>query len=471
MLPPRRLLVPFLGLALALPSAAGAAPYEQVSRATGPAGAAISGRAVAIGDVGRYAAFRSDVSYIRDIRTNVTTPLGADGEVSVIGFNRAETFALLLRRAADGDRLVAAPLPIGSAPERVVYATSGPALAESSVRLSADGSTAVLNDAIARELRSVDVASGTVTTLATSYPDGGWRLGEYAVSANGRTVLATNYTAGKAIVFERSAAGAVTTVPTELGGGQLSPDGSAVLLVGFSGKEGWVARDPIGPGASTSTRFTPPAPTPIAGSLAARWISADGSTVVVARKQPGDLAGYPAFAVTIATGAVAPFGGRFRESIAGEPNQYGWGSTDATIIAPGGRKALMPVSGQLVLADLSGAHMIGANEPLSADTYFNFWNLTKCTNTLGQARFFGTQTLKVRRPATWAPLPARYDVQMLADTTLLRSGSPTNGETWTANWSGRPRYHRAKVTVTLPDGQVTSAERRLNGAYYGACYS
>lgn len=468
-----RLSTALIALALVTPAAAGAAPYEQVSRATGPAGASITrttGSPVAVGDVGKYAAYQAGSrSFIRDIRTNVTTDLGWSNEVSVIGFDRSETFALLERQSSAEARLSVLPLPVGSAPERTVYTAPAGALAPTATRLSADGSTAVFNDGAARELRSVDVASGAVTTLSAAYPQYGWSVREFSVSANGRRVLGYDFATAETTIFTRTTTG-VTAEPTPIGG-MISPDGSAVVRLDSSSNGLWVIRDPVGPEPWTVTEFTPPSGATGITRLVPRWLSPNGSVVVLARSYVDGADPFPAFALNTTTGATGPFGGRFRESIAAAPGQSMHGFGEGTLISPSGRMALLPVSGQIVLANLTGTHIIGANEPLSADVYFNFWFTQRCTTSLlGGTKFFGTQTLKVRRPASWAPMPTRYDVQMLVDTTLLKSGSPANGESYTVNWAGRPRYHRAKVAVTLPDGQVTQTEWSLSGGYYGACY-
>ncbi len=52
---------------------------------------------------------------MRDIRTNATANLGTTSEVSLMGFDRAETLALLVRYGATQSTLVALPLPVGSA--------------------------------------------------------------------------------------------------------------------------------------------------------------------------------------------------------------------------------------------------------------------------------------------------------------------------------------------------------------------
>ncbi len=355
--------------------------------------------------------------------------------VSLAGFNRSETMALLVRYAADSSQLVALPLPVGSAPERVLLTAPKSALG-SDAKLSADGSTVVFSDAYAKELRALDVASGTVTTLSTEYPQYGWRLREGSVSASGRTVLGYDYATGTTTIFTRDAGGQISAERTSLGG-MVSGDGSTVVKLEQYQREFWLVRDPVGPAPFTTTRLTLPAPVPETPSVVLRWVSPSGSLAAIARTTWNAPDAYPAFVANTSTGATASFGGRFRESIAG--------STDSgvgTVISPSGRIALMPVSGQLVLADLSGTHLVGANEPLSADVYYNFFSTQKCdTSLLSGPRFFGTQTLKVRRPASWAPMPTRYDAQMLVDTTVLKSGSPANGETWTVNWSGRPRYH------------------------------
>lgn len=470
---PFRPAVALCALALAAPTAAVAAPYEQVSRATGAAGASImrsTGSPVALGDIGKYAGYQAGSrSFLRDIRTNVTTDLGWSTEVSVIGFDRSETFALLLRQDSEGARLTALPLPAGSSAERTVYSAPPRALDATNTRLSSDGSTVVFNDAAAKELRSMDVASGAVTTLSTDYPQYGWSVREFSVSANGRRVLGYDDATASTTIFTRTASG-VTAEPTPIGG-MLSPDGSAVVRIDSLNNAFWVVRDPVGPAPWTTTPFTPPAPSPGAAGLTPRWLSPTGSVLVIARSAPDAYNAYPPFALNTTTGTTGPFGGRFRESIAGTPGTSTHGYGEGTLISPSGRMALLPVSGQIVLADLTGTHIIGANEPLSADVYFNFWFTQRCTTSwLTGTKFFGTQTLKVRRPASWAPMPTRYDAQMLVDTTLLKSGSPANGDTWTVDWAGRPRYHRAKVAVTLPDGQVVQTEWNVPGGYYGACY-
>lgn len=460
-----------IALAAIAPSAASAAPYEQVSRASGPAGASIGGSPLAVGDVGKFAGFRASSNiFVRDIRTNATANLGTTSEVSLMGFDRAETVALLVRYGATQSTLVALPLPVGSAPERVLYTAPAGAL-RPDARLSADGSTVAFNDTVARELRTVDVATGAVTTLSasTDYPQDGWSLREGSISTSGRTILGYDGMTGQTTIFTRTAAG-ITAERTWLGG-MVSGDGSTVVKIDQSGTGFWIVRDPVGPAPWTTTRYTPPAPLPAAPELVLRWVSSNGSIAAVTRTTPEAPDAYPAFAVNTSTGVTAPFGGRFRESMAGVPDRYGYGAGAGVLLSPSGRMSLLPVSGQIVFADLTGTHVIGANEPLSADVYFNFWFTKSCsTSLLGGTKFFGTQLLKVRRPASWAPTPTRYDAQLLADTTLLRSGSPAEGQTWSVNWSGRPRYHRAKVTVTYPDGQTAAAERSLPGGYYGACY-
>ncbi len=253
----------------------------------------------------------------------------------------------------------------------------------------------------------------------------------------------------------------------------LSPDGSTIVKIeAFQGTYS-VVRDPVGPAPWTTTPFVVPgtsatSPAPL---LTPRWLSANGNLVVVARAELAPANPVPATVVNTSTGATAPFGGRFRESLAGGPSEFVSGGGQGTLLSPSGRMALLPVGGQLVLTDLWGAHLVGANEPLAADVYYAFGYTGRCTSSvLTGPRFFGTQWVTVRRPASWIALPTRYDVQLLADTTLLKGVSPAEGETVSAAWSGRPRYHRAKVTVTGADGRVVASEQRLPGGYYGACY-
>lgn len=360
------------GAALALPAAASAVPYEQVSRADGAQGSSAIGTMsfpAAVGDVGRYVGYDGavlarlgNIANVRDVRLDKNVNYGG-GIKRVYGFDRAETRALLGRTRSGRAEVVAVPIAGGTAKVIASYPVGNEFNNPfPEARISGNGRKALISDDAG--LRLIEIATGTSKTLAPSIPPyaGRWNLSPTSLSDDGGVVVGHDIGAGTSTIFNGAQKLVIATGPAILA----SSGRYAAWTDPFDPSVGDVVVRDLKTG--TQKRF--PLPSTDGGRLV-RWVSADGTKVVLGH---GDqFTQGESVAVNTTTGVFSPFGGR----LGGDFGGYGqWGDWSISgyhgaLIAPGGRFAVVQSGwGQATLVDLTGTHIVGANDAVSPSNYF-----------------------------------------------------------------------------------------------------
>jgi hypothetical protein len=428
---------------LALPVAASAASYEQVSRTSGAYSTATSlpGEmpATGVGDVGRFVSFGP---YVRDVQNNLTTRPGGAATVLTYGLDRLETKVLIARSFADRVELAVTPLT-GGGQSKVLYTVPGISLVYNAlayVSMSVDGSTVDFCDQQTGQSKSVDTVTGAITLLAQG--SGAYHCdtitGRGPTSWDRRTRIVPTQTTDGSYQYTVRRDGAPIYWFAHAVFPRLSGDGST-LVYGV---------DPIGLGqrpivvvrlaTHTATRFT--LPTKYVGTDDL-WISPTGDRIV-----PLQAAGAKSEQMDTTTGAWSTFGGPYAGS--------------ARLLAPSGRFALLTAGYETVLADLTGADIPGASDPLSADVY------TTSTYTYICGRILGLRwppynngsigVTLVAKPTPWAPALQKADVtvKLGASRTLQTVTGALPGTTVGGSFTGDYTQWSATVTTTDVDGRV-----------------
>ncbi len=443
--------------AAALPSAASAQPYEQVSRTTGPYSTALAANLgvgpAAVGDVGRLVAFQGSFSnglqgaFVRDVRTNLTTQPGGSATKQIWGFDRAETKALISRVFNDRVELAITPL-VGGGTSKVVYTAptpNGPRwYGDVPAVLSGDGGTVVFadNTAVSAQgtyvkgpITKIDVATGARTTLPA--PPAGfpaWELSPYgqAVSDDGKTV------AVRTAVFANGQVAEVNRVYID---GQAPIETPSQAIVGPNGTAAWgnpatgnvVARKPNGTLVTLGG----------GGEAYGKWLSADGTKL---------LTKFPSSDGVIQQWDVA---------------QGGWWTpitgpyaTLSGLWSPNGKFVLRNDGKQTFLVDRTGAEIPGAEDPISADNYIKLSATYSCGSVLGPlfGKNYGDVIVTLfRQPVPYAAKSSKATVQLYVDTSLLKTATINFSETVKAPFKGSPKNYRTAATVTDELGRVVNA--------------
>lgn len=412
--------------AAALPAApASAAPYEQVNRATGANGdAPLQGGsfvATSVGDVGRYAGFerRGDFpdplgnfeyqGLVRDIQTNTTYNYGG-GVQRIYGIDRAERRALILRRRSGQQQVVAVPIAGGSP---LIVATFPADGFWPEAVLSGDGRKVVVTRS-GFGTKLFDLTGGVtrlVRQLSTRAFD---RFGARAVDDTASAVVGYDYEAHETVLLRGG------TERVLFGGSQapaaVDSSGTSVAWAAMnaSGVNEVILRT-LATGAERRFRV----PNEIGGPVVA-WVAAGGAKVAVAGSGYSDNSG--AQALTPATGSWAKFGDRFAAALSG-------GETAATPVSANGRFALPAVStygGAITLVNLSGQHIVGANEGFAPSANFVANTFVAVCNQ--PAKF----TIGLIQPAVFAPSPQKAVITAKVDGVTFLSGTLTAALPWYA---------------------------------------
>ncbi len=421
---------------------AGAAPYEQVNRATGANGdAPLQGWsfvATAVGDVGRYAGFerRANVpdaagafefqGLVRDIQTNTTYNYGG-GVQRIFGIDRAERRALILRTRSGQQQVVAVPIA-GGAP--LIIATFPADGFWPEAVLSGDGRKVVVSRS-GFGTKLFDLTGGVtrlVRQLSTRAFD---RFTARAVDDTASAVVGYDDEAHETVLLrggtERVLFGGEQTAAA------VDPSGTSVAWAAMTaGGVNEVTLRTLASGVERRFRV----PNEIGGPAVA-WVAAGGAKVAVAGSGYFENSG--AQAVTTATGAWAKFGDRFASTLAG-------GAT-ATPVSATGRFALPAVStygGALTLVNLSGQHIVGANEGFAPSA--NFVAGTEVALCTQPATF----TIGLIQPAVFAPAPKKAVVTAKADGAPFLSGTLTAALPWYAYLFRLPEDPASVLTGTYP---------------------
>lgn len=381
-------------LATAAPGAL-AGPYEQVTRATGAQGAAAftgSNQPLAVSDSGRYAVF-SPRGYsmppkipviLRDIVANTTTTLAPNA--IVIGFDRAETRFATVELDAGGETSSIWVRPIAGGPGKKV--TTLDPFAAASYAFSGNGNVV----AVAEEwgaLKLYDVATGNVLRTIDQT---GLSLGPRSLSDDGKIVAGTkDWSQG----FYVKANGTVINLDSPA---LVSPNGAVVI----SGAGLSVVATKVADG--TSRTYDSPT-----GSVV--WVAPDGGSLIAG---DNDTEGGGAQKLTLATGAWSAYGNVFSADLDG--NLLDPVNATQSAISRNGKYAVVQyargLSNQLALVNLSGGDLPGAQEALSASSYFPFTPpLSFSCATQPEANLIGLY----KQPASWVPKPRLGALQIRVD--------------------------------------------------------
>lgn len=394
---------------------ASAAPYEQISRASGRGGqsALAPSFAIAASDTGLGGAYgRFDFTagfpppssmFVRSTLLDLTTEVRRGWILSAV--DRTETIGFFTRFAGSQSEYAVGPL-YGKAPLEVIGALG--AGTPGSAAMSGDGKTVALADETG--LRTVSVATGKVTTLG----DGFVRLNRGALSDDGKVVVGLTspdpYTpvVTGAIIFSGGA-------QTAIGGAAVvSPDGEVVAYLDDPTTEGgaYLQQSVVTRTLATGTERRAPVPAAATIRPSLLWISPAGDRVAVGPSQTAGVAQV----VTSATGRWARFGGLFADQFVGD----GMAATSPQNkpISRSGRYAALPYNGQVALVNLSGGNILGRDDPLSASSYIASAGIAGC----GENATFSGHLVK---PASWIAAPRKGTITVSADGVVLRTATST----------------------------------------------
>lgn len=452
---PRALAVIASAIAAAalLPSLASASPYEQVNRATGPLGASSPWEVAdgtAVGDVGRYAGFTkrvwngldyTPVAAVRDIQTNTTIDYGGNVQ-AVFSFDRAEQRALILRTRAGQQQVVA--VPIGGVGTPIIVSQEPVSTTPQVAVLSGDGRKAIV--ASRTTGTTVYDLTGGVVHAIRSYPTlQNVAFPPRAVNDLGTVFVAEDQDTSQLVLVR----GTTKTVLTGAGyeaSAAIDPSGTTLAWSSF---DTLYLRN-----LATSSERHWPLLTPDAGNPGVAWVADGGSKVIVAPRNisPNSVArSFVPGTTTASAGTWARFGDRFATTLLIDP------------ISESGRFAVVGGSGTgqpgVSLVDLTGAHIVGANEGLAPAAYIRAGSFVQTCNTPAD---FGVGMIAV----PYAPAPvkavvtAKVDGAVIATGTITHAlpsdspGPPPEGEAgWTVSGSYIPGGHGpVKLTATVTDG-------------------
>lgn len=392
----------------AAPAPASSAPIEQVSRATGPQGAAVFttyGQPLAVSNDGRQATFidrdyrRAQVPIVvRDIVANTTTTIGMlPRDAQVLGVDKAQT-KLLVR---EGQTVLLRSFA-GTALRTI--ATFDPEAYDASAALSANGKVVVVSDGEnTLTFRNADTGAAVRTI---SYDDK-LKLSSQAISDDGSVVAGE---LGSAFGFYATADGTVHPIGSP---GVVSGDGSAVVSVGpFPGDPTVITATADG----SSREFAAPTTSynfPL-------WVAPDASRVV---SGSFSVLGGSANVLQVSTGKWSKFGAAVSASLTGDLVRS---SGPRTVLSPNLKYALFPyggyVSGQLAIADTAGGDLPGVQEAISASSYLQVTPpfVANCdpsaTSEIG---------VLFQRPGTWVPKPLVAWLRVSVDGKLVLNRSLT----------------------------------------------
>lgn len=404
-----------LGVAAA-PAQAGS--FEQISRFSGAQGASpllqFSGPAFT-SDTGRWAIFSSASLqdplstplggyYVRDIVANTTKPFGDATVRSVVGVDRAEQQALVLRYDEAANTTSLALIPIAGGATKVLRAWTGRPQVEAA--LSGDGKVVAVSSGDAPEipgLFKLTVATGAIKQISTSRLE----LHARSISDDGSVIGGRLYNpttpTGAGAYFRGTVKTETPAIPV------VSPNGATVA---------GVAREtPTGPFkilsrtlATGVTRWSQPLPESVADIL---WISPDGkylATNATRETQPHTPARILDIAAGTWTDLTGPYATTFRNAITGQ----GFAG-QANVISRNGRFGVSEwgviARGQLALVDIQGGDLPGAQEPLAATAYVNVFRAQRSCPSEPES----SVRVVFAQAERWIPEPKEARIRVLAD--------------------------------------------------------
>lgn len=444
-LSPSRLALAALALTAAAASPAGAASYEQISRASGTAGATTLGfRSVPLfaSDTGLTGAFTTQpdpASFfpplgtgLRNTITNKTRAVRPEAG-QLIGIDRTETIGLFYKIEYPAYETVYRVGSLsGAGTAREVARFAGPA-DQHAVQLAGDGRSVVV--ANGTDTRRIVLATGASSVLSAT------SLGlapRYGVSDDGAVVggAAQDPDTGEVsnLVIASGKARPVAGWPF------IAPDGKTASWLG-----GPTAAQPspalytltLATGKTTSVAL----PAVVTDQFLIEWIAPDGSKVAVADTGVGEPVRYdlPAQVLDRPSRTWAPFGGPYANWIKS--------GVSRTAVSRNGRFAAVAFNGQVALANLAGRPILGnlfGLEAVSASSYLQ----TQYGFFQGCGDFaFAAGTFV--RPAAWLPTPKRAEITFSAD------GKPIKTVTLTKVESAPGADDGDGALVSFPPGTQT----------------
>jgi hypothetical protein len=416
-LSPRRLAFALASASLALPTSAiaAAAPntYEQISRASGAAGATkldADTKPVPLlaSDTGIWAAYNPSgqgelliepalpATSLRNTVTNHTRTFGA-GRGQIVSADRFERTAIFQRVIKVDDSTYVRKYAVGRI-DGTDALRDLDVSDRATVRLSGDGRFVLSADQ--QGLRRLSLSTGVWTTLSQV-----GIIGRWAVSDDGRTVAGISYdlTAGRldAVVWRGNTPTTIVKGYNYAGPGTepaVSPDGSTVfttVLGGDSPAPTVVTARRLSDGRITTTNA------PFEKAYAARpiWLSPSGDRIAFALNYQDPSSGPLESAKVWAVGSGwSKFGGAFATSLVNDGSP-----AVPSAISRNGRYAALAYNDQVALVSLTGNPLAGnaaGADALSATSYVNTPGLNSCG-----FGFSSTVSGSFTTPAFWAPAP------------------------------------------------------------------
>ena len=212
-----------------------------------------------------------------------------------------------------------------------------------------------------------------------------------------------------------------------------------------------------------TTRFTLPAGAQDTYDV---WVSPTGDRILPLERDGVHLQ------LSTPAGTTSALSGPFSS---GFPGVYGFG-TDVHfpgIIAPSGRFAALPARQEAVLADLTGADIPGASDPLSGDVYTRphanyycgkFFGFLYPPNNYGDVSTYAL----LDKPAEWAPALSKANVTLKVGTKTLRSVTGAlPGTEVSMTFVGQYSTYGIAITTTDVEGHVAPG---TVGGNLGPCY-
>ncbi len=461
------------------PPAAAANTYEQISRASGPAGLAKLDTlttpepsfASDLGLTGAFTETRSNFNLgfvaptatLRNTVTNQTRNLGpavgqlmATDRFEQVGlFRRAEVVSQYEWKTTyavgrlDGTHL--RDLPIESVSEPVV--------------LSGNGKFVVTSDR--NGLRRYSLATGEWTQIA---PLGA--IGLRSVSDDGQTIAAVdlNLEAQRidAVLYRGTQKTTLVEAYDYRGPGtepQISADGSTVFTTKAAGD--WPERTTItARRLGTGESFTTEVPFEETWNARPLWISPSGDRIAYALNYQDTYASEPKPAqVWTVGGAWSPFGGAFSTSLRSVD-----GTDPESVISRNGRFAAVAYNDQVALVSLSGRPLAGnaaGREGLSASSYVDTPGLDYCG--FGWSSSFNGAFV---RPAPWVPAPRKARIIVSNGSAVLADASWTTPASGPGGVAGEYDFinvqfplgtaHTRNLAFSVVDGYGRTVSERLS---------
>lgn len=418
----------------AAPAPARPGTYEQISRASGAAGAtkleaASTPAPLWVSDLGITAAYNGTgqsitsptvalpTTVLRNTLANETRAFGPD-RGALVSADRTEQIGLFRRLVRVGDYQVSRSWAVGRIDGRGALRQLD--VSEfATVVMSGNGRFVFSSDQ--QGLRRLDLASGQWTTIEPFA-----LIGRMAVSDDGQVV------AGLAVDVQAQRLDAAvwrgTTKTTLISGypyrGEgsepaLSADGSTVFTFGLAGEDGngieITARR-----LRSGRRFTTLVPFQKSYDARPIWLDPQGDRIAYALGyQDPDAGPVESAQVWTVGGGWATFGGAFASSL----THTGSSVLPGAAISRNGRFAALAYNDQVALVSLTGVPLIGnplGREALSATSYFDTIGIDSCGFGFSSI-FSGSFT----RPAAWAPVPRSAHIEIGDGTQVLEQADWT----------------------------------------------